>query len=170
MAEETPTRYDALLALRDAYRRRAERGLSIVHGDELPWEENRQGRMKWFLHPEKDDTVIKTLVVWEQEIPPGGHTGKQHVPGGVVHYILEGAGYSLINGERYDWKAGDGVGLPVKPEGLVCQHFNSSPDQPVRFIAAMPNLFEVLGGDLGSRFEHLEDAPPGDGKASPAEK
>jgi hypothetical protein len=68
-------------------------------------------------------------------------------------------GYSIVNGVRYDWKEGDGIGLPVKPEGVICQHFNLSPDRPARFIAAMPNLFEVLGADLGSRFEQLEDAP-----------
>jgi quercetin dioxygenase-like cupin family protein len=159
MAEDSPTRYDALFALRDAYRQRAQAGMSIVHGDELPWEDNRQGRMKWFLHPQKDDTVIRTLLVWEQEIPPGGRTGKQEVPGGIMHYVLEGVGYSIVNGVRYDWKEGDGIGLPVKPEGVICQHFNLSPDRPARFIAAMPNLFEVLGADLGSRFEQLEDAP-----------
>lgn len=153
--------YDKLLEMRDAYRRRAGEGMSVLSGDELPWEETRQGKLKWFLHPAKEETVIKNLLVWEQEIPPGGQSGKQHLPGGIVHYVVEGIGYSIIDGVRYDWKEGDGIGLPLLPEGVVCQHFNRSPDRPARFLAVMPNLIEALGVDLGSRFEQLEDAPGG---------
>ena len=150
--------YDALFKMRDEYRRRAEEGVSVVPGDQLPWEITRQGKLKWFLHPAKTDTVIKNLLVWEQEIPAGSRTGKQHLPGGVAHYILAGAGYSIIDGVRYDWKEGDGIGLPVNPRGVVCQHFNGSTDGPARLLAVMPNLIETLGADLGSRFEQLEDA------------
>lgn len=155
--------YDALLRMRDEYRERAREALSVVRGDQLSWEMTRQGKLKWFLHPMKTDTVIKNLLVWEQEIPPGGESGKQHLPGGVAHYILEGTGYSMIDGVRYDWKEGDGLGLPLNPEGVVCQHFNRSHDRPARFIAVMPNLIETLGVDLGARFEQLEDAPQTEG-------
>ena len=159
MAPNDESLYETLFRMRDEYRRRAQAGISVVAGDELSWETSRQGKLKWFLHPAKEDTVIKNLLVWEQEIPPGSRTGKQHLPGGVAHYILEGFGYSLIDGVRYDWKEGDGIGLPVRPEGIICQHFNGSPDRPARFLAVMPNLIEALGVDLGSQFEQLEDAP-----------
>ena len=63
---------DALIDLRDRYRRQAERGIKIVRGDELPWELNRQGKTRWYIHPAKNDTVIRSLVVYMQEIEPGG--------------------------------------------------------------------------------------------------
>ena len=159
MEPTNPSYYDALFSMRDEYRRRAEGGISVVSGDQLPWERTRQGKLKWYLHPAKPDTVIKNLLVWEQDIPPGSRTGKQHLPGGLVHYILEGIGYSVIDGKRYDWKEGDGLGLPLKPEGVVCQHFNRSTDRPAHFLVVMPNLIEALGVDLGSWFDQLEDAP-----------
>jgi gentisate 1,2-dioxygenase len=159
MRDVSSTLYDELFRMRDAYRNLAKEGIAVVHGDELGWEETRQGRLKWFVHPAKPDTVIKNVLVWEQEIAPGSRSGKQHLPGGIAHYVLEGAGYSVIDGERHPWKAGDAIGLPLKPEGVVCQHFNPSANEPVRLLAIMPNLFDALGVDLGSRFEQIEDAP-----------
>jgi quercetin dioxygenase-like cupin family protein len=39
-------------------------------------------------------------------------------------YVLEGRGYSLINGQRYDWEEGDAVHVP--PRMTVHEHFNDS--------------------------------------------
>ena len=75
---------DSLFELRDRYREQAKRGMKIVRGDELPWEINRQGKMRWYLHPAKNDTVIRSLMIYVQEIEPGGHSGKQASPGGIV--------------------------------------------------------------------------------------
>jgi quercetin dioxygenase-like cupin family protein len=39
-------------------------------------------------------------------------------------YVLEGSGYSEIDGKRYDWGAGDGVYVP--PRMTLHEHFNDS--------------------------------------------
>jgi gentisate 1,2-dioxygenase len=39
-------------------------------------------------------------------------------------YVLEGKGYSEVDGERYDWEAGDAVHVP--PRMTVHEHFNDS--------------------------------------------
>jgi mannose-6-phosphate isomerase-like protein (cupin superfamily) len=39
-------------------------------------------------------------------------------------YVLEGSGYSEIDGERYDWEAGDAVHVP--PRMTLHEHFNDS--------------------------------------------
>jgi mannose-6-phosphate isomerase-like protein (cupin superfamily) len=39
-------------------------------------------------------------------------------------YVLEGRGYSLIDGTRYDWEQGDAVHVP--PRMTVHEHFNDS--------------------------------------------
>lgn len=39
-------------------------------------------------------------------------------------YVLEGTGYSEIDGERYDWEAGDAVHVP--PRMTLHEHFNGS--------------------------------------------
>ncbi len=46
-----------------------------------------------------------------------------------------GEGYSVVDGERLDWEAGDLLLLPLQPGGVEHQHFNRSPDQPVKWIA-----------------------------------
>ena len=149
---------EALLDLRDRYRRQAERGIKIVRGDKLPWELNRQGKMRWYIHPAKNDTVIRSLVVYMQEIEPGGRSGKQASPGGIVHYMLDGKGYVVVNGKKHSWGKGDCVGLPILSRPVEYQFFNTDKKRAARFIAATPNLFEVLGVDMGTRFEQLAPA------------
>lgn len=149
---------EALIQLRDRYRRQAERGIKIVRGEDLPWEINRQGKMRWYMHPAKNDTAIRSLVVYMQEIEPGGRSGKQASPGGIVHYMLEGKGHVVVNGKKHSWTRGDCVGLPVLSRPVEYQFFNTDRKRAARYIAAMPNLFEVLGVDMGSRFEQLEAA------------
>jgi quercetin dioxygenase-like cupin family protein len=39
-------------------------------------------------------------------------------------YVLEGSGYSEVDGKRYDWEAGDAVHVP--PKMTVHEHFNNS--------------------------------------------
>jgi gentisate 1,2-dioxygenase len=156
--KKSPNMLEALIQLRDRYRRQAERGIKIVRGEDLPWEINRQGKMRWYMHPAKNDTAIRSLVVYMQEIEPGGRSGKQASPGGIVHYMLEGKGHVVVNGKKHSWTKGDCVGLPVLSRPVEYQFFNTDRKRAARYIAAMPNLFEVLGVDMGSRFEQLEAA------------
>ena len=153
------TLLDAVFQRRDAYRAEVAGKLNVARGRELPWELNRQGRMKWYMHPDKHDTPIRTLLVWVQEIPPGSRSGRQLHPGALVHYFLAGRGYSMVDGERYDWVAGDCLALPSRFYGTEYQHFNASSAEPARFVAMTPNILDVLGADGGSRLEQLEVAP-----------
>lgn len=152
-------RLEELFQRRDKERAQKASSVAVVKGKQLPWETNRQGRMRWYLHPNIENTAIRSLLVFVQEIAPGSRSGKQKHQGGRIHYILEGKGYTVINGVKHEWEAGDAVVLPVKPDGVAFQHFNADPANPVRFIAAEPNLFDALGVDMGSGFDQLENAP-----------
>lgn len=158
MAKEKD-RLEQLFDKRDEWRGKMKTAISVVKGNNLPWETNKHGKMRWYLHPEIWNTSIHSLMVYVQEIPPGSHTGKQKMQGGVVHFIIQGKGYTILDDVRHDWEGGDCVVLPVKPEGVTYQHFNADLEKPVRFIAAMPNLFDALGVDMGTGFEELEIAP-----------
>jgi len=151
-----------LYELRDRQREQQGKGAWLIKGRDLPWENNRQGKMKWFLHPALDNTSIRSMIVFEQEIPPGGRSGAQKTPGGAVLYILEGKGFTLLDGERHDWQAEDLVNIPIHAEGVVVQHVNTDPRRPVRFISADLNLVDILGVDRGAELEQIE-AAPGDG-------
>jgi gentisate 1,2-dioxygenase len=153
------TYLDRLFEMRDAYRARVATAETHIHGSRLPWEINRQGKMKWYMHPARDDVALRSLIVFRQEIAPSSRSGRQLHPGGLVHYVLRGGGYTILDGQRHDWRAGDLIALPVRAHGIDYQHFNVDPREPVEFIVATPNLVEVLGMDLGARFEQLENAP-----------
>lgn len=151
--------WDELLKMRDEQRDQRKNGLQVIRGRELPQEVNRQGLMRWYMHPEIKDTILNTHLFFEQEIPPGSRSGRLKFQGEQVMYILEGKGYTVLDGVKHHWAAGDVVNLPLRKQGIVIQHFNEDPEKPVKFVAAEPNLFACASVDRGSGFEQIEDAP-----------
>jgi len=73
-------------------------------------------------------------------------------------YILEGKGYTLLDGKRYDWQAEDLVNIPIRAQGVVVQHVNADPRRRVRFVSADLNLVDILGVDRGAELEQVEAA------------
>jgi hypothetical protein len=151
--------WDELLALRDKQREERASGLQMIRESDLPLEVNRQGLMRWYMHPSIRDTVLSTMMFFEQEIPPKSRSGRLKFQGGQVMMILEGAGYTLIDGVKHAWSAGDVVNLPIRGDGIVVQHFNPDTKVTAKFVAAEMNWFDCTSVDRGSGFEQLEDAP-----------
>jgi len=151
--------WDEILKLRDQQRAQRKNGLMVIKGSELPQETNRQGLMRWYLHPAITDTVLNTHVFFEQEIPPGSRSGMLKFQGEQVIYILEGKGHTLIDGVKHHWEAGDVLNLPLRKQGIIVQHVNEDPDKPAKFVAAEPNLYACTSVDRGSGFEQIEDCP-----------
>jgi len=151
--------WDELIALRDRQREQMRGGVQVIKQAELPLESNRQGLMRWYLHPAIEDTVLSVFLFYQQEIPPGSRTGRLKFQGGQVIIILEGKGYTVLDGVKHHWQAGDVLNLPLRGNGIIVQHFNTDPDKMARFVAAEPNWFECATVDRGSGFEQLEDAP-----------
>jgi len=60
---------------------------------------------------------------------------------------------------KHYWQAGDIVQLPLRPDGVIFQHFNEDSENPVQLVAVEPNVVDALGLDLGSGFEQLENCP-----------
>ena len=50
--------WDELLAMRDEQRERIRHGLQVIKEADLPLETNRQGLMRWYLHPSIKDTAL----------------------------------------------------------------------------------------------------------------
>ncbi len=151
--------WDELMALRDGQRAAKEKAVWLIKGKDLPWETNKQGRMRWYMHPLVKNTCINTLMIFVQEIPPGSRSGRLQHPGDAVMYILEGEGYSMVDGQKHTWSKGDVVQLPVRKTGLVVQHFNTSKDKPVRFVQCEPNTAHSVGVDRATGWEQLEASP-----------
>ncbi len=151
--------FDELLRKRDEYRESVINSKMVINGEEVPLEINRMGLYRWYLHPSMINIPIRTQLVWVQEIPPGSRSGKLKTQGGQLHIVLEGRGYSIIDGERHDWEQFDAISLPLTQDGVVHQHFNADPKNWARLVCSEPNLFDAVGVDRGTGFEVLEDSP-----------
>ena len=151
--------WDELLALRDRQREARKTAVQVVRLAELPLENNQQGLMRWYLHPAITDTVLSTLSIYRQEIPPGSRSGRLKFQGGQIMFIVEGRGHTLLDGVRHAWEAGDVLNLPTRRDGIVVQHFNDDPDRVATFLAVEPNLFAATSVDRGCGFELLESSP-----------
>jgi gentisate 1,2-dioxygenase len=151
--------WNELLALRDRQREQQKTAVQVVRRSELPPESNSQGLMRWYLHPAITDTVLSTLTIFEQELAPRSRSGRLKFQGGQVMFIIEGEGYTIVDGVRHPWMTRDVLNLPLKKDGIIVQHFNSSADKGARFLVVEPNLFTALSVDRGAGFEQLEAAP-----------
>jgi hypothetical protein len=151
--------WDELLKLRDRQREQMRNGIQVIKEAELPLEVSRHGLMRWYLHPSIKDTCLTVLMFYQQEIPPGSRSGRLKFQGGQVMMITDGQGYTMIDGVKHSWKAGDVLNLPLRADGIIVQHFNTDPNNVAKFVATEPNWFEGVSVDRGCGFEQLEDAP-----------
>ncbi len=161
--------YQALLDDAAAAPARNAKRKKIVKPTDMPWEMSRQGLLKHLLN-EAMNTRMETVDAYMQIIPPGSHSGKHRHLAEECLYVVEGQGYDLHQDcdveitdtyhwkpqeriQRFEWQAGDVIYIPPN---TIHQHFNASPDKPVRLISAINRIFKACGlNDL----EQLEDAP-----------
>ena len=151
--------FDMLMKQRDEEREAKKTAKVVLREKELPLENNPMGLYRWYLHPYKKDAPHRGLQIWVQQIPPGSRSGKQLIQGGLIHYVLEGRGYTELDGVRHEWEEGDMILLPIKGNGVKYQHFNSDPEKTAKLVVAEPNLCNAFGVDMGAGFENLEASP-----------
>jgi mannose-6-phosphate isomerase-like protein (cupin superfamily) len=139
--------YEASIAAMQARAQRAKSGRILVRSADHPWESTRQGRLKYFLTPEVyKDTVLQEWKVFVQDIHR--HSGRHTHQGGLVIFVLEGTGYTIMDGERMDWEAGDLMILPLKPGGVEHQHFNNNPDVGCKWLAFINTNWQIATGTM----------------------
>ena len=64
-------------------------------------------------------------------LAPGSYGQRHGHMNSAVFYILEGKGYDVHDGARYDWEAGDAC---IVENACVHQHFNADPDREARIL------------------------------------
>src|SRR6266849_1772962 len=89
-----------------------------------------------------DDNPVMSMVAWLEHFEPGASSIKHAHQNEAIFYILEGSGYEIHEGQRYDWKAGDVV---IVPGGSVHQHFDPSTEERASALVINPKpLFFFL--------------------------
>lgn len=135
-------------------RERARSGRIVIKGSQIPWQENRQGRIGYYLHDDVRDTALSDWRVFIHDIHT--HSGRHVHQGGLALYVLNGRGYTVINGVKEEWKEGDLIILPVLPGGVEHQHFNEDPDTSSQWMAF---IFVPWQYATGAIFEQKETSP-----------
>ena len=96
-----------------------------------------------YTNPKTGGPVLPTLSCTAQMLRPGIHTKAHRHTTSAVYHVVEGTGYTIMDGQRIDWKKGDFV---VLPPWLWHEHANSSPSaEAILFSVTDTPVFEALG-------------------------
>ena len=76
-----------------------------------------------YVNPHTGGPVMQTIGAAMQMLRPGEHTRAHRHTGSIVYQCAKGAGYSVINGRRFDWKERD---IFVVPSWAYHEHANAS--------------------------------------------
>lgn len=79
----------------------------------------------WMLGPGDDPFLTQTLQVHFVELEPGSANHGHGHQNEACFYILEGRGYEIHDGQRYDWEKDDFV---IVHTDCVHKHYNADPD------------------------------------------
>jgi gentisate 1,2-dioxygenase len=89
-----------------------------------------------FINPHTGGPVFPTLTCWIQLVRRGVRTKAHRQTESSVYQVFEGRGYSVINGNRFDWEKGDMFVVPpwawhehaaVADEGVVLFSIHDTP-------------------------------------------
>lgn len=136
------------------------RGRKVIKAGQIPWVINRQGILKRYVKEYSTDIVPNRWNLFVHEIR--SQSGRHVHQGGLTLFILNGKGYSVVDGARYDWSEGDLIILPIKKGGVEHQHFNAD-DKPSRWFAIIQDgITEFMGKIYVQKENHpmWKGAPP----------
>ncbi len=147
--------YEILLRLRKEWDQRQLTGQVVIKPSDREVQVSRQGRLTYFLDPNQyKDTPLQDWHVFVNDIRT--HSGKHRHQGGLVIYVIEGKGYSIVDEERVDWESGDLLLLPIKQKGVEHQHFNTEPGKPCVWIAF---VYIPIMDHVAMEFTQISNSP-----------
>jgi quercetin dioxygenase-like cupin family protein len=101
----------------------------VRKGNEIKFVDGPQTYSRHYVEPK--DGITQTLHIHLEEYGPGGKSQKHGHVNEAAFYILDGKGYEIHDGIRYDWQAGD---VAIVHNNCVHQHCNADPDRPARAL------------------------------------
>jgi len=145
--------YDVIYKHRSDFRSQREQGAVVIKGKEMPWQQDRQALSRYYSYPKLwPQHAVPYWILFQIRVHK--QSGKHTHQGGLALFVLEGKGYTVVDGVRYDWKKHDLVLLPIKPGGCEHQHFNADPDNPAEWAAF---IFDPTSEAMGHPLEQKEE-------------
>ena len=96
----------------------------VRKGREITFTDGPQTFSRHYVEPK--DGITQMFHLHLEEWGPGAKSQKHGHVNEAAFYILDGEGYEIHDGVRYDWKAGD---VAIVHNNCVHQHFNGEPDE-----------------------------------------
>ncbi len=126
-------------------------GKVFIKGDDLVFEPTRMGNVALVVDPNVGFHV-RTLGTLVAEMPNGKRSGAHRHSYEETNYVIAGSGYSIIDDQRFEWKKGDSLCIPVF---AWHQHFNTGGETARLLVHHDRPYMENLGFLM---VEHGEDA------------
>jgi len=126
----------------------------VLKAKEIGFVDGPQAYSRHYVEPK--DGVTQTFHMHLEEYAPGGYSQKHGHVNEAAFYILDGEGYEIHDGVRYDWKAGD---VAIVHNNCVHQHFNASKERPARCLVITEDTAESTGFEVREEevdFNHPE--------------
>ena len=113
-------------------------------------------RTWWMLGPGDEPFLTQTLQVHFVELKPGGSNHGHGHQNEATFYILEGSGYEIHDGKRYDWAKDDFV---IVHTDSVHRHYNASKtERALALVIKAKATWMALGMIQQGRSTPFEDA------------
>lgn len=149
------TFYDDWLAAESEIQQELRASSGVAKDREIPWVRTRQdAKVKLMIANELGFATMGSNVL-KAEIPVGWHTG-MHRHGEEGMHILQGEGFSVIDGRRFDWHTGTTLQIPYR---AAHQHVNTG-TVPAVYISGM--TFSLERFVRLASLEQIEDCGPND--------
>lgn len=143
------TQYDESIRRYRKVREEARTGTRVIKRNKIPFQSGRQGIVKFYALRQREGLCMKNMAMFVQEIKT--HSGQHRHQGGMNIFVLNGGGYTILDGKRVDWREGDLVLLPFKKGGIVHQHFNMK-GKPSRWLAMLSlPMSDMISGMMEQR-------------------
>jgi quercetin dioxygenase-like cupin family protein len=133
----------------------------VRKGSEIKFNDGPQAFSRHYVEPK--DGITQLFHLHLEEYGPGGRSQKHGHVNEAAFYILDGDGYEVHDGVRYDWTAGD---IAIVHNNCVHQHFNASNSKPARALVIKTKPMYMF---MNMLFQHQveprpsEPAPGGEG-------
>jgi gentisate 1,2-dioxygenase len=95
-----------------------------------------------YTHPQTGGPCLPTMGCHVQLIRAGEHLQARRTTGSAVFCVVQGQGYTVIDGEQFVWSKGDVLALP---SWALCEHANTASEEAVLFSIRDRPVMEALG-------------------------
>jgi quercetin dioxygenase-like cupin family protein len=104
--------------------------------------DSAESRTWWRIGPGDEDFLTQTLQVHFVELPPRSSNHGHGHQNEAAFYILEGSGYEIHDGQRYDWTKDD---LVFVHTDSVHRHYNPYDERALALVVKAKSTWMLLG-------------------------